>query len=92
MKKIRSAAELFTHIRKDIQDYKDRSAARISRMIVDNIRAADKDISLEVSETEDGISIKSAGKADKETVSKRTLIFAETFEKIKNQIPNLFRE
>ena len=92
MKKVRSTSELFTHIRNDIRDYKDRSIARLSRATVDNIRAADKDISLEVSETEDGIRIKSAGKADKDTISKRTTIFAETFEKIKIQIPDLFRE
>ena len=92
MRKVRSTAELFTHIRKDLQDYKERSIARFSRAAIDNIKSGDKDISLDVRETERGIIIKSEGKADSGTVAKRKMIFAGTFEKLKSQIPELFRE
>ena len=92
MKKVRSVQELFTHIRNDIKDYKERLLGRLSRTAIENIRSKDKEMSLEVSEIKDGVTIRSEGSADAETVARRTLTFAETATKLEQEIPRLSKE
>lgn len=82
MKKISSVPELFSNIRKDIRDYKERILGSLSRQVVSNLRSGDKDIPLDVREFEDGLTIKSKGQAPEGVIAKRHLLFAEAVEKI----------
>ena len=82
MKKVSSVPELFSNIRRDITDFKERLLGNLSRQIVSNLRSNDKDIPLDVREFEDGLTIKSKGQAPEEVIVKRNLLFAEAIEKI----------